>query len=112
MATIAAPRKSPLAEALRGARQSAEHNKVLNWIATVDHKKIGVMYGITAFIFFCLGGIEALLLRTQLATPNANVLTAEEYKGRPLNRSQAEATFEPAKVSRGAVRRDDPAVGL
>jgi cytochrome c oxidase subunit 1 len=79
MATIATPRTSPLAGALRGARLAAEHNKILNWIATVDHKKIGVLYGVSAFIFFCLGGLEALLLRTQLAAPNANVLTADEY---------------------------------
>ena len=50
-----------------------------SWVTTVDHKKIGIMYGVTAFVFFLLGGLEALALRAQLATPNANVLNAEVY---------------------------------
>src|SRR5262245_32167323 len=79
MATIAAPRTSPLAEALRNARAAAEHNAILNWIATVDHKKIGVLYGVSAFLFFCLGGVEALLMRIQLSRPDANVLTNDEF---------------------------------
>ncbi|HEU4895914.1 MAG TPA: hypothetical protein VFT85_08760, partial [Acidimicrobiia bacterium] len=36
------------------------------WVTTVDHKKIGIMYGYAAFFFFILGGVEALLLRIQL----------------------------------------------
>ncbi|HXI17183.1 MAG TPA: cytochrome c oxidase subunit I [Chloroflexota bacterium] len=39
------------------------------WLATVDHKKIGIMYLLTGFAFFLLGGFEALLLRTQLIRP-------------------------------------------
>jgi cytochrome c oxidase subunit I len=50
-----------------------------SWFSTVDHKKIGIMYGVTALIFFCLGGIEALLIRLQLAQPNGTVLTASQY---------------------------------
>ena len=42
---------------------------VWSWITTVDHKRIGALYGVTAFIFFMLGGIEALLLRIQLMKP-------------------------------------------
>ena len=41
-----------------------------SWITTVDHKKIGILYGITAFAFFLIGGIEALLIRIQLARPD------------------------------------------
>src|SRR5436305_1075636 len=40
-----------------------------SWLTTVDHKKIGIMYGVTALVFLCLGGIEALLIRAQLASP-------------------------------------------
>jgi len=40
-----------------------------SWITTVDHKRIGAMYGTTAFIFFLIGGIEALLIRIQLMKP-------------------------------------------
>ena len=50
-----------------------------SWVTTVDHKKIGIMYGYAAFIFFIVGGLEALLLRIQLAGPNGDFLTAAEY---------------------------------
>ena len=49
------------------------------WITTVDHKKIGIMYGYAAFSFFILGGIEALLLRIQLTQANSEFLTAGAY---------------------------------
>ncbi|HUQ40429.1 MAG TPA: cytochrome c oxidase subunit I [Acidimicrobiales bacterium] len=51
----------------------------LSWFTTIDHKRIGILYGVTSFTFFLLGGIEALLLRLQLARPNGNVLSAEMY---------------------------------
>ena len=80
MATIAAPRRSPLAEALRDARLAAEEsNGLLGWLATIDHKKIGVLYGVSSFIFFCVGGIEALLMRTQLASPDSSILNGDQY---------------------------------
>jgi cytochrome c oxidase subunit I len=60
------------------ARPQAAHG-FWSWISTVDHKRIGIMYGITAFLFFIVGGVEALLIRTQLAEPNATVLSAQEY---------------------------------
>src|SRR5436190_2144577 len=73
-------RRTGLADALRGAREMADqHYGIWSWIATVDHKRIGVMYGVTAFIFFLAGGIEALLLRTQLIVPNAGVLNHDQY---------------------------------
>jgi cytochrome c oxidase subunit 1 len=50
-----------------------------SWITTADHKKIGIMYGYTAFVFFLLGGIEALLLRIHLAGPDGTFLSAAEY---------------------------------
>ncbi len=52
---------------------------IWSWITTVDHKKIGIMYGYAAFTFFVLGGVEALLLRIQLAQANAEFLTAGAY---------------------------------
>ncbi|CAN5855423.1 cytochrome c oxidase subunit I [soil metagenome] len=50
-----------------------------SWITTVDHKRIGIMYGVTAFIFFLIGGVQALLIRTQLAVPENTFLGAEVY---------------------------------
>ena len=46
---------------------------------TVDHKKLGIMYGVTAMVFFVVGGIEALLIRAQLAGPDGTVLSADVY---------------------------------
>jgi cytochrome c oxidase subunit 1 len=40
-----------------------------HWLATVDHKQIGIMYTLTALVFFLIGGLEALLVRTQLIRP-------------------------------------------
>src|SRR5918999_334249 len=49
------------------------------WLTTVDHKKIGILYGTTAFLFFLLGGIEALLIRVQLARPNGTFISSDLY---------------------------------
>jgi cytochrome c oxidase subunit I len=50
-----------------------------SWFTTVDHKKIGIMYGSAALLFFVVGGIEALLIRLQLFQANGTVLTAAQY---------------------------------
>jgi cytochrome c oxidase subunit 1 len=50
-----------------------------NWVFTVDHKKIGIMYGVVAMFFFLVGGLEALLIRLQLAAPDNTVLSAGLY---------------------------------
>ena len=50
-----------------------------DWVSTVDHKKIGIMYGVAAMFFFLLGGLEALLIRTQLAFPESGFLSADVY---------------------------------
>ena len=50
-----------------------------SWFTTVDHKKIGIMYGALALVFLLVGGIEALLIRLQLFQPNGTVLTASQY---------------------------------
>jgi len=50
-----------------------------DWVSTVDHKKIGIMYGVAAMFFFVVGGFEALLIRTQLAFPDQGFLSADLY---------------------------------
>jgi len=50
-----------------------------SWLFTVDHKRIGIMYGVAAISFFVVGGIEALLIRLQLAGPDGTVLSADVY---------------------------------
>jgi len=54
-------------------------NGLLSWIMTVDHKKIGILYIYSAFIFFLVGGLEALLMRLQLAKPENTFLSADTY---------------------------------
>jgi len=54
-------------------RPNTEHG-LMGWLSTVDHKKIGVLYGATSFIFFLLGGLEAIMMRLQLAAPNSNLI--------------------------------------
>src|SRR5215210_136324 len=51
----------------------------LAWLATVDHKRIGIMYLVTALIFFVFGGLEALFIRLQLAVPNNTLLHPDTY---------------------------------
>jgi cytochrome c oxidase subunit I len=50
-----------------------------SWFTTIDHKKIGILYGVTSFIFFVIGGSEALLIRAQLAKPDNTLLSAGTY---------------------------------
>ena len=52
---------------------------VVGWLTTVDHKKIGIMYGALALFFFLVGGIEALLIRIQLMRPENDFITAQTY---------------------------------
>jgi len=52
---------------------------VWSWLTTVDHKRIGILYGITAFLFFIVGGTEALLIRLQLAQPDQTILNPSVY---------------------------------
>ncbi|HEX6059806.1 MAG TPA: cbb3-type cytochrome c oxidase subunit I, partial [Gemmatimonadaceae bacterium] len=72
MATIAA---APT----HAARPTAPHSGLRSWLATTDHKRIGVLYLFTSLFFFLVGGLEAALIRWQLAMPNGEVLSAEAY---------------------------------
>ncbi|MEX1165169.1 MAG: cytochrome c oxidase subunit I, partial [Nitriliruptor sp.] len=52
---------------------------IVSWISTTDHKRIGILYFWTVLVFFTLGGLEASLVRAQLAGAEMTVLTAEMY---------------------------------
>ena len=52
---------------------------VLGWLTTTDHKRIGLLYFWTTLVFFGAGGIEALLMRTQLAEPNNDLVSPGTY---------------------------------
>jgi cytochrome c oxidase subunit I len=78
MAAISELRPAPqiTTHAVTRARTRA---RWIDWVTTTDHKRIGIMYMVAAFVFFCLGGVEALLIRTQLAVPNNTFLVPERY---------------------------------
>ena len=52
---------------------------IWSWITTIDHKRIGILYGVTAFLMFLSGGIEATLMRIQLAGPELDIVSAAVY---------------------------------
>ena len=69
-----------MSEALSGAlRRPTSYAGVWSWITTVDHKRIGILYGVTAFIFFMIAGVEALMMRIQLARPEQDIVSAEVF---------------------------------
>ena len=56
-----------------------EGGGVLGWLTTIDHKRVAVMYAITALAFMALGGLEAMAIRTQLWSPDNHVLSAATF---------------------------------
>lgn len=50
-----------------------------DWLTTVDHKKIGIMYLVAGAFFFAIGGIEAMLIRIQLMFPESNFVSAQAF---------------------------------
>ena len=55
------------------ARVPWTRGRFASWLVTTDHKRIGILYIATSLFFFVAGGILALLIRAQLATPNEHV---------------------------------------
>ena len=54
---------------------------LLGWLATTDHKRIGIMYGIAALGFFLAAGVMALVMRAELAVPGLQLVTEQGYNG-------------------------------
>ena len=85
MSTIAPPMRTPeigeptsaLQDKLQKIWETAPG--IRGFFSTVDHKEIGLRYIYTAFLFLALGGIEALIIRLQLAGPNLTLLTPQQY---------------------------------
>jgi len=59
--------------------ESYQRSWVLDWLTTVDHKKIGIMYIVNSFLFFFLAGILALVVRSELAVPGLQFLDERTY---------------------------------
>jgi cytochrome c oxidase subunit 1 len=62
-------------------RERAPATGLVDWLTTVDHKKIGVLYAVSALIFLVVGGFEALLMRLQLFVPENEFLSGETFNG-------------------------------
>src|ERR1700685_4667292 len=68
------------ARELRLLEKSWRHPRgVFGWLSYTTHQAIGMRYIVTAFIFLLVGGIEALLMRIQLAKPNNTFLSPDRY---------------------------------
>ena len=76
MSSIAKPKQFQLP---RIFPRPKSHKGLWYWLATVDHKKIGTMYGLVSFFWFLVGGIEALLIRLQLGQAESSILSPEVY---------------------------------
>ena len=60
-------------------RPTSSATGIWSWLTTVDHKRIGVLYGVSAFILFLIGGIEAGVMRMQLMTPDNNLVDPDTF---------------------------------
>jgi cytochrome c oxidase subunit 1 len=80
MSTATAPRIAGAASSRDvGQRKVARKgNLFVDYLTTTDHKKIGYLYLITSFLYFCLGGVMALVIRAQLFEPGFNLLASKE----------------------------------
>ncbi len=75
MTTLAAPPAAGIGH----PEEPAHPGGLLNWFTSTDHKVIGKSYLVTSFVFFCVAGLLAEVIRTQLAGPNNHVVGAEAY---------------------------------
>ncbi|GEN78671.1 aa3-type cytochrome oxidase subunit I [Actinotalea fermentans] len=68
------------APALTAVPQRSLGRAVIRWVTTTDHKTIGYMYLVTSFVWFCLGGLMALVIRAELFEPGIQVVQSlEQY---------------------------------
>src|SRR4029077_12305730 len=58
---------------------TAYRSGLYEWVTTTDHKKIGILYVVNSFIFFFIGGLLALGVRSQLAVPDNKLISPELY---------------------------------
>lgn len=73
-------KEAAIPDALEGESFAVEAREGwLSWVASVDHKQVGIMCLLGAFFFFIVGGILALLMRVQLAVPDNRFVTPEIY---------------------------------
>ena len=57
----------------------ADRSDLLTWLTTTDHKRIGLLYLVTSFAFFLVGGLLAMLIRAELAVPGLQLVDEQAY---------------------------------
>jgi cytochrome c oxidase subunit 1 len=62
-----------------GHREAKRYSGIMDWLTTVDHKKIGILYILAGGLFFVIGGLEAILIRLQLWGPSNDFLSASTF---------------------------------
>lgn len=67
------------AHAHHDAHTVKRYTGLMDWLTTIDHKKIGILYMLAGGFFFLIGGIEAILIRLQLMGPQLSVVDAQTY---------------------------------
>jgi cytochrome c oxidase subunit I+III len=77
MATVTTPEARRRVERLETIW--TERSGLVGWLTTVDHKRIGILYFFTSLAFFAAGGVEALLIRTQLVRPDNGLLSPDAF---------------------------------
>ncbi len=60
-------------------RRQPRGSQLLGYLSTTDHKKIGMLYMVTSLAFFFIGGAMAMLIRAELAQPNLQIVSNEQY---------------------------------
>jgi len=61
------------------ATEKTIFDQIHSWVVTVDHKKLGLMYIMYGLLFLVVGGLEATLIRIQLAAPNLHVISPQAF---------------------------------
>ncbi len=78
-AVATTPRLAPRPQIVTDRVRAEPRPRWVGWVTTTDHKRIGILYLATAFSFMMLGGVEALLMRSQLAQPDNTLLSPQTY---------------------------------
>jgi cytochrome c oxidase subunit I len=79
MAVVAAPLSHGQGVIAPAQEVARSYTGLWSWLTTVDHKRIGILYGISAVTFFILGGLEAVVVRLQLWVPNNTLVSAQMF---------------------------------
>jgi cytochrome c oxidase subunit I len=69
----------PIPQIVTHRAESPKPQGWTSWFTTTDHKRVGILYMVTTFVFFLLGGVEALMMRLQLGAPDNTLVTPQVY---------------------------------